>query len=266
MQRAQPHGAAARCRSPSPSARAARGGSPVPDCLTPPNGALNAAPTVGRLTRTIPAWISAAKRWAAASVARADRRRQPVLDGVGRGDRLVERSRPARTRSPGRTPPRGASAVPGSTSTSTVGGKKQPSREVAVVEPAHRRTRRWRRRRSAVGDGRAPSPRRRASSISGPIVTPSRSPGPSDVARRPARRPRRRSSSWTASLDEDPAGAGARLPGQREADERATTVGGGVEVGVGEHDDRVLAAELELQRAGRGRSRRGSCDRRRSIR
>ena len=53
------------------------------------------------------------------------------------------------------------------------------------------------------------------------------------------------SSSWTLALDEDPSGAGARLTGQREA--RAGDDGRGrVEVGIGEHDDRVLAAELEL--------------------
>ena len=48
-----------------------------------------------------------------------------------------------------------------------------------------------------------------------------------------------------ACIDEDPARSRARLAGEREAgpcdDGR-----GRVEVGVGEHDDRVLAAELEL--------------------
>ena len=50
------------------------------------------------------------------------------------------------------------------------------------------------------------------------------------------------------SVDEDPAGTRARLTREAEAaagDDR----GGGVEVGVGEHDDRVLAAELELHAA-----------------
>src|SRR5690606_11047845 len=39
---------------------------PEPERLMPPNGALAAVPTVGRLMRHMPARISAAKRWAAA--------------------------------------------------------------------------------------------------------------------------------------------------------------------------------------------------------
>ena len=45
---------------------------------------------------------------------------------------------------------------------------------------------------------------------------------------------------------EDAAGAGAGLAAERER-RAGDDVGGDVEVGVGEHDDRVLAAELELQ-------------------
>ena len=47
-------------------------------------------------------------------------------------------------------------------------------------------------------------------------------------------------------LDQDPSGTGARLPAERERG-AGDHVGGGLEVGVGEHDDRILAAELELQ-------------------
>ncbi len=47
-------------------------------------------------------------------------------------------------------------------------------------------------------------------------------------------------------LDDHPTGAGACLTAERER-RPGDDVGGGVEVGVGEHDDRVLAAELELQ-------------------
>jgi hypothetical protein len=46
-------------------------------------------------------------------------------------------------------------------------------------------------------------------------------------------------------IDQDPAGTGARLAGQREArsgDDRCSSI----EVGIGEHYDRVLASELEL--------------------
>ena len=47
-------------------------------------------------------------------------------------------------------------------------------------------------------------------------------------------------------LDDHATGAGARLAAERERGP-GHDVGGGVEVGVGKHDDGVLAAELELQ-------------------
>ena len=178
-------------------------------------------------------------------VARADRRRQPVsAPSWPTRSRRRDRRR-ARTRSPDRTPPRVASAVPGSTSTRIVGGKKLPRASSPSVAGAPPHT-------TVAPSAIAVATHRSiaataAASISGPIVTPAASPGPSRYASASATT-LSTSSSWTRAVDEDPAGARARLPGQREAragDDRR----GGVEVGVGEHDDRVLAAELELHAA-----------------
>ena len=172
----------------------------------------------------------------------ADRRRQPVVDGVGAA--IASSSEP--TRSKPMTGPNTSSraiAVPAVTSASTVGGKNQPAASSPSVSGCRRRRRRLRRRAPSATAASIASTAR--SSISGPIVTPSRSPGPTTW------RPARATTASTSSvvhrlLDEDAAGAGAGLAAERER-RAGDHVGGGVEVGVGEHDDRVLAAELELQ-------------------
>ena len=153
--------------------------------------------------------------------ARADRRRQAVVDVVGRLDRLVERADALERRSPGRTP-RPAPADAGR-DVDEHGRREEPAvGELAVVEPRHRRARTLRPRRARRGDRSAPSP----STARG-----RRSAGPSSRRRdrrararggRRGRRRRRASSSWTASSTSTRPAPVQACP-VSEKDDRATT-------------------------------------------
>ena len=151
----------------------------------------------------------------------ADRRRQPVLDGVGRRDRLVERADALERRSPDRTPPRGASVVPGLTSTSTVGGKKQPpasSPSATACTAGHDVCA----LAGRCGRPRRPSPRPPARRSAGPSSRRRGRPGPTTWRRGPRDRPRRAARSWIASSTSTRPAPVHAWP-LSENDDRATT-------------------------------------------
>ena len=208
---------------------------PQPDALTPPNGICGSSCTVEALTWQMPVSIRRATSIAASTSRAEDRRRQPVLGVVGDAHRLVgavhrhdRDDRPERLLAVDAHLGRHA----GEHGRARSGCRRPPRRRARSAPLA---------RASSISSMIALARARRRST--GPIIVPW-SRGSPTVSRRA------RSASLLAELVRHRAVGHDAL--RRHADlarvhERAEArgVGGGVEVGVGEHDLRRLAAELE---------------------
>ena len=208
----------------------------MPDSLTPPNGApsYENAPV---LTPTIAELQRLADPPDAGDVAREEVRGKAGLGGVGHRDRLVL----GRKRKIGASGPNvssRATRMSGVAPSSTVGLVERAAEIVRAAAGRHGRALRRARRRRAARPSRPP-----ASSISGPSSTP--------VVEAVAHRQRARRRPRTLDervvdpvLHENPVGAHAGLPGVAELG-RDRALDRQLEVGIVEHDQRRVAAELE---------------------